>query len=131
VTTPGWAITDGFPRPLTDVEKAILNRILEPEFEGAEEYRSQVEFATAVSKCGCGCPSVNFEVDRSAPRATDDPGYGPLDVEAVISAHGEDPAAGILVFSKDGYLVSLEYLDVQGTGESQWPDLNRVSAVKY
>ncbi len=118
-----------FPRPLTELEAGILLRILESDFEGAVEYRAQVDFASVVGKCNCGSPTIHIEIDTAAPRAVSDEGYEPLDFEGLVCACDGEPAAGIMIFSKDGYIVSMEYLDVQGTGTSEWPDLSRITSI--
>ena len=55
-----------FPRPLTDVEKAVARRVLE--LDGVAELElllTQLEAAVATAPCDCPCPSVTIEVDHA------------------------------------------------------------------
>ena len=124
-----FELVSPFPRTLTDLEVGILLRILDSDFEGSVEYRAKANFAAVVGKCTFGCPTIEIEIDPAALRAVSDEGYGPLEFEGLVCSRDEEPAAGILLFSNDDYLVSMEYLDVKGTGTSEWPDLDRVTSV--
>lgn len=49
-----FELTYSLPCPLTELEKPILNRIIEPDFEEVEDFSLQVPFATVVRNGQCG-----------------------------------------------------------------------------
>ena len=56
-----------FPRPLSDVEKAVARRVLE--LDGVAELEllsAQLEAAVATAPCDCPCPTVSIEVDHGS-----------------------------------------------------------------
>src|SRR5262245_1275052 len=58
-----------FPRPLTDVEKAVVRRVLELDCVAELDILSeQLQAAVAVAPCGCPCPTVTIEVDHTKAR---------------------------------------------------------------
>lgn len=48
------------PRQLTPRERAVLDALLEPEFPGADELRSQAAEVLVGDTCRCGCASIDF-----------------------------------------------------------------------
>lgn len=48
------------PRQLTPRERAVLDALLEPEFPGVEELRSQATEILVGDTCSCGCASIDF-----------------------------------------------------------------------
>ncbi|MEV4210118.1 hypothetical protein [Micromonospora sp. NPDC049662] len=62
--------TDGTPRPLNDIERAVIARLLAVPFPGRDELRAQLPFTTDGGRCACGCVTVNLAVDRVAAPAT-------------------------------------------------------------
>ena len=55
--TDGMTVCD--PRPLTQVESAVLTLLLEAEFPGVDALRVQAGSAAVVGGCDCGCPSID------------------------------------------------------------------------
>jgi hypothetical protein len=90
-----------YPRPLTDIEKAVVLRVLEMR-NAPELYklRGQVEVAVATEPCTCPCPSVGVAVDheRAQPIAHE----GRLDVEVYYDT------GAVMVWVDDGWLSNLE-----------------------
>jgi hypothetical protein len=59
------------PRPLSEIERESLLRLLpEGVFDGVDQYREQIQHATVVRRCECGCPTINLGVDRSIARGS-------------------------------------------------------------
>jgi hypothetical protein len=46
------------PRPLSDIERGVIARLLAVPFPGRDELRAQLPFATVGGQCGCGCATV-------------------------------------------------------------------------
>ena len=73
----------------------------------APEFLPQLAAARVISRCGCGCPSIDFAVE-GLPRPS-----GPLRIlgDYVI---GEPPAAGIMIFEQSGVLGGIEVYTLAG-----------------
>ena len=94
-------------RPLTSNECELLELLTAQDFPGAEELRSQVDYALAQAGCGCGCGTINLEVDRSVvskAELTRQPIRGEADL---IDSSGQS-IGGLIVFAREGYLTGLE-----------------------
>src|SRR5262249_58369124 len=53
-------------RSLTERESGILDLLLSLEAPGVAELREQAPTARVVSRCPCGCATINLWVDRNA-----------------------------------------------------------------
>jgi hypothetical protein len=91
-------------RPLSDQERAIIERLLSPDFEDAEYFRRQVPAITVTYQCGCGCGTVHFEVDPDAPRAPGKRWKG-----AWLMVEG-DERNWLMLFQENGVLRYLEHV---------------------
>ena len=49
---------DDLPRPLTRLERDVLNVMLSAEFVGVEALRAHSRVAVVTGMCGCGCPTI-------------------------------------------------------------------------
>ncbi len=95
-------------RPLTHAEHELARWILEHGEPRALEFLEQLDRAQVVSRCPCGCASVDFEVaELPAPS-------GGLKILGDFVFGGESDLAGIFVFERSGVLAGLE---VYGLGE--------------
>jgi hypothetical protein len=90
---------------LTRAERALLDSLLEGEFDGVTELRAQARVATASTGCECGCVTVDLHVPDDAP-VSRVVGPGPLE-SSVVDAAGA-PIGGVLLFVADGRLSGLE-----------------------
>ncbi len=93
-------------RPLTEPESLVLSSLLALDFTGVAELRCQAVSARVVGTCGCGCASVELEVDRAecAPSSTG----RPIAAEATVLDQSGNEIGGIIVFLEAGYLSYLE-----------------------
>ena len=66
---------------MTEEERAVLEFVLEPDFQGAEALRDQVRHAEVDGLCGCGCPSFSLAIDKSQAARDVNP-RTPVDCEA-------------------------------------------------
>ena len=56
-----------FPRPLSEVEKAVARRVLELDAVAElDTLSAQLEAAVATAPCDCPCPTVSIEVDHGS-----------------------------------------------------------------
>jgi len=97
-------------RALTDAERAVVEWILEGDFEDAQTYRDQVAGLRVRGTCGCGCPSIDFVAPGTALG-------GPLPREGWI--RGE--SVGIALLASEGRLTGLDQTDYVGS-RSTLPD---------
>ena len=119
------------PRPLLPSERETLLAILgHADFEGRDELVAQVDSTAVSAYWGCGCASVNFQVEPGAPRALSTP--SPIPNEALILDADGESIGGIIVFLDDGYLSCIDvhdWLD-DAHGISPLPPLDRLVLVE-
>jgi hypothetical protein len=97
--------SDPTRRPLTRTERSLLDSLLDHDFDGVAELRTQVEHATASSGCECGCGMIDLHVPADLPVSS---AAGPVPVEGtVLDAEGE-AIGGVLLFVEHGRLAGLE-----------------------
>ncbi|MEV4057415.1 hypothetical protein AB0J55_39955 [Amycolatopsis sp. NPDC049688] len=106
------------PRPLTATERTTLDTLLAKDFPGAAELRAQAATARVTGRCGCGCPSINLQVDRTLPVAAvaDDP----------VAIEADAPGGGLIVFVDDGRLSCLEYWTTADEPPAEFPPPGRI-----
>lgn len=115
------------PRLLTDREAAAARLTIEMSAsEDREALLAQLSSAQVVGYCGCGCATVHLEVPPSqAPRAGVTREV--IDTVFVLDTDGEIEG-GIIVFTADGYLDSLEVHDFGGEPISPMPPIERLTS---
>ena len=91
-------------RPLTTTERALLDALLDHEFDGAAELRAQAGRATASTGCECGCVTIDLHVPDDAPVSST--AAAPVE-GTVVDAAGE-PIGEVLLFVEHGRLSGLE-----------------------
>jgi len=92
-------------RPLTATERALLDALLDHEFDGAAELRAQAVRATATTSCECGCVTIDLHVPDDVP-VSSAAGVAPVE-GTVVDAAGE-AIGGVVLFVEDGRLAGLE-----------------------
>lgn len=113
------------PRPMSPVERAVVELILANEFPGAAELRAQVDFVQVVAKWGVDSASVDLLVSEEAPRSPGVTGVIPVDatvVDKTGSLFGE-----ILLWATDGCLSAIEYAWYGDEPPSALPDIGMIS----
>jgi hypothetical protein len=91
-------------RPLTTTERALLDALLDREFDGVAELRAQALRATASTGCECGCVTLDLHVPDDVPVSAT--GGAPVE-GTVVDAAGE-PIGEVLLFVERGRLAGLE-----------------------
>jgi hypothetical protein len=104
-------------RPLTTTERALLDALLDPEFEGVAELRVQAGSASASTGCECGCVTIDLHVPDGLPVSS---AASPAPLEGtVVDAEGE-PIGGVLIFVEHGRLAGLEVYALDESARPAW-----------
>lgn len=106
-----------FPRSLTEIERAVLDFLLLPDFPGVHELRRQAQTATVVGLCDCGCPTFKLAVDERVARAV------LSDVVPVEVRSTGDTDPDLLLFARHGRLESVELVWYGDEPPSEFPPL--------
>ncbi|RIV31606.1 hypothetical protein [Micromonospora radicis] len=112
------------PRPLSDIERGVIARLLAVPFPGHGELRAQLPFATVDGQCSCGCATVNIVVDHAAAPA---PVLSGAPVSADIS-DGEFYAGVVLLVDGEGYLSCLEVYSIGDEPVRRFPPVEQINA---
>jgi hypothetical protein len=98
------------PRPLSEAERDTLELLLRhTDFEGRDALLAQIDHASVVGGCGCGCATVDLKITGNVPpsaRRSELP--RPVPTKATALDNAGEPIGGVLLFEKDGYLATLE-----------------------
>lgn len=107
-------------RPLSDVERQVLDLMLAQDFPGAVELRAQMDAARVERTCDCGCPTVDLVVEGEVPLAAVS-SRTPVnaDVEGVVGG-------GLVVFVDEGRLSGLEYYSAEDATPRSFPSLDQI-----
>jgi hypothetical protein len=97
-------------RPLTADESALLRWLLEQGHPGASGFLSQLAGVRVVSRCPCGCPSIDFAVGGVEPPA----GVGMQILSDYQWRTADGALFGVFVFARGGLLAGLEVWSVDG-----------------
>lgn len=97
-------------RPLTQEETDLLRWLIENRQTGSEDFLSQIERLRVVSRCGCGCASVDFSYDGVLPKekGLDDFSNWYWGTEGV-------DLSGVFAFARGGRLAGIEVWSVDGS----------------
>jgi hypothetical protein len=97
-------------RPLTPEEESLVRWLLEYGTPEAPGFLPQLRQARVVSRCPCGCASIDFAVGGRRPP--------PAAGMQILADHLWQDAGGhrfgVFVFAKDGVLAGLEVWSVDG-----------------
>jgi hypothetical protein len=91
-------------RPLTDHEARLVRWLLEHGMAVASEFLPQLAEARVVSRCYCGCASVDFAIGG----AVITPGVGICILADYEYRTPEGHLCGVFVFERAGLLAGLE-----------------------
>jgi len=102
-------------RPLTRAETDLIRWMLEHGRSEALAFRKQLESAAVVSRCPCGCASLDFSIaGQLAPS-------GPLEILGDYLFGGANDLAGAFVFARGGVLAGLEVYGLAGDHPRELP----------
>lgn len=98
-------------RPLSPEERTLLEWLISHGVSTARHYAAQLPFVTVVSRCSCGCPTVDLAVNGKQT-------FGAS--ELVTDVEGRSPEGifvGVILHAREGQLAELEVYplaDVKG-----------------
>lgn len=102
-------------RPLTPEERRLARWMLEHGIPEAHAFLPQLERARVVSRCPCGCASIDLEIEgRAAPG-------GGMRVLGDFVFGGEDNLAGAFIYEQGGVLSGIEVYGLAGDAPSTLP----------
>ncbi len=113
-------------RPLTPQEASLVRWLIEHGgVARATEYLPQLADTRVVSRCGCGCASVDFAVAGSSA-----PAGAPLGILADFQYQtAEGHPCGVFVFERSGMLAGLEVYSEDGLSTaSTLPEIQQLIA---
>jgi hypothetical protein len=111
-------------RPLTEDERRLLEWLLRHGTPAAATYVGQLPDVTVVSRCGCGCPTIDLAVcGRAASLGS------PTTILA--DAGGMSPEGvrvGIIVHGREGLISELEVYSPAGEGTFSMPRIEGIES---
>jgi hypothetical protein len=99
-------------RPLTEQEQALVRWLLEHGNPDAASYLPQLAKAWVVSRCPCGCASIDFAIGGTVPSA----GSGMHILSDYVWQADDGAHCGVFAFSCGGLLAGLEVWSADGMG---------------
>lgn len=102
-------------RPLTGEEVRLARWMLEHGDPDAQSFLPQLERARVVSRCPCGCATIDIEVDGHPPAG----GIGRILGEFVFD-HDDDVSA-IFIYEANGVLGGMEVYGLSGDAPKVLP----------
>ena len=103
-------------RPLTDAEYQLAQWMLEHGEPEAKAFLPQLRQARVVTRCPCGCASIDFEV-AGHPSPT-----GGLHILADFLYGGESDLSGVFIFERNGVLAGIEVYGLAGDAPKTLPE---------
>jgi hypothetical protein len=115
-------------RPLTAEETSLVEWLLEHGDDQAAEFLPQLYLVRVISRCPCGCASIDFGVSGQAP-ATENG----LQVLSDYQWETDEGAhCGVFVFAGCGFLAGLEVWSIDGQEATpQLPKIERLRPITF
>lgn len=123
-------MTNAKSREPSSIELAILNALLEHDFDGVGELRKQLENIRVYPDCDCGCPTISFDVDPSENASLTVYHNTLIPFEGRVQDDGGEQIDEIILFVRNGFLSSLEYVYYREVPPSEWPPMSRISILR-
>jgi hypothetical protein len=99
-------------RPLTNDEAALVRWLLEHGNPHASTFLPQLASARVVSRCPCGCASIDFAIDGT----TAPVGAGMHVLSDYVWQAPDGSHCGVFTFARGGQLAGLEVWTADGVG---------------
>jgi hypothetical protein len=108
-------------RPLTLKERSLLERLLSHGVADSKLYVEQLPLVTVVSRCGCGCPTIDLAVDgRTVSHRSPS-----LILSEASGVSPEGVSFGIILHSRGGLISELETYPLEDAAFTL-PDIERI-----
>jgi hypothetical protein len=96
-------------RPLSSEEVALLEWLIDHGRPDASKYRFQIPLLRVVSKCGCGCPSIDLAIGCTSHKT------GASHIIADGEATSPEGAfVGVILHVREGEISELEVYSITG-----------------
>ncbi|MER7787508.1 hypothetical protein [Streptomyces sp. NPDC097640] len=95
---------------------ATLNALLTGTDPVSGALRAQIAHTRVAGRCGCGCATVDLEVNRAAVPPAPEHGNPAVDAWYAVPEN-----AGAMIFTQDGYLSLLEIYSASSDPIAAWP----------
>jgi hypothetical protein len=109
-------------RDLSRKERILLERLLSNGTPEAVTYLEQLSKVTVVSRCACGCPTIDLAVNGRI--------ASPASTTVILSEAGgvspEGISFGIILHGREGLVSELEVYPVDGQGPFTLPDMEDI-----
>jgi hypothetical protein len=120
------AISISENRPLTQEEAALVKWLLEHGTDEARALLPQLDRARVVSRCSCGCTSVDFSIDGKV--------TSPKSGMSVVSDYRwnspEGYLFGVFAYAREGLLSGIDLWSIDGRATaSRLPDTNQLRPI--
>jgi hypothetical protein len=109
--------------PISDHQRRIVLRLLEQIGAAGDAYREQLDGATVVPGCRCGCPTFEFDALGGSPAP---PPYPSTVLADGYAKSGDGHSLGVLLFVRDGRLSELEFYGYEPIEPFDLPALDTV-----
>lgn len=102
-----YRIADG--RPLSTEERTLLEWLLAHGCPNAGRYAAQLPHVTVVSRCACGCPTIDLAVEGKQT-------FGASELVADVEGRSPDGiSVGVILHGREGQLAELEVYPIDET----------------
>jgi hypothetical protein len=115
-------------RPLTEPERSLLEWSLRHGKPEAAQFFDQLPLVTVISRCGCGCPTIDLGVGGKAASI-----YSPSLILADFIG-GTTPRGGrvgVVVHAREGLLSELEIYSLGGEGKILFPHVEDLHPLEF
>jgi hypothetical protein len=112
-------------RELTEPERALLEWLIQNGTGNSAELMSQLAQARVVSRCACGCPTIDLGIGtRTAPTRG-----GSTIVADVFGKSPEGHDVGVILHVREGLLSELEVYPLEDVGPFTLPGPNALKSL--
>jgi hypothetical protein len=109
-------------RELTNKERLLLEEFLRHGTPKSKVYAEQLPYVTVVSRCSCGCPTIDLAVrGQTAP-----PGSPSQILSDAGGVSPEQVRFGIIVHAREGLISELEVYPIDLAGTFSLPEIDRI-----
>lgn len=110
-------------RPLSDCEEHLIEWLLAHGTNEAAAYRDQLPQVQVVSRCSCGCPTIDLTVNGRQPV----PGTPSVVLSDCVGRSPEGVRCEIILHARVG-LSELEVYSLEGKSPFSLPDIESIAA---